>query len=1163
MAKQEVPKSIRASLYIDGKPAQNSIKNVEQVARTLRKELNGLTIGTAEWSAKMNQLKVHQATLRNIQNEVRGVGGAFGWLKTEVGKFGTLAAGYLGFQFVTSQFQNIIASNAKLSDSLADIRRVAGLTEDEVRRLDKSFSELDTRTSKTGLREIAVVAGKLGIAKNDILGFVEATDMLVVALGDELGNADQVTTQLGKILNVFDGQVNGDNITRLGNAMVKLANDGVATAGFVSDFTQRVSGMAKTAGMSLGATLGLAAGLEEMGARTESSATAIQKLLVTMGQDLPAAAKVAGVPVKEFTALFAKAPEEALLRYAEGLTQNKAAFSEIAVAFKDAGEEGVRVVETITKLGERADFMRTKFEDGTVALEGYNEIQDAFALKNDTLGAKVEKLGKSFYKMITNKTVTNFFISLVDGAIKAVDWIERNSKSIANFTKVLITAVVAWNAYNLAVKISTATLMTSRTATISAALAKAILTGNTVKMIQAMRLLNLAIKANPIGLLVAVVVAAATAFILFNKQVSDATKIQNNLTNAQLEAEKATIAERQAIDRAQKTLTDDRINRDKKLESVKALRDIMPNVLRDYSDEEILAGKATAAIRKQTESILEQAKARAYSDKITSLESERIDLLDKQQKGWAGSTMGERLKAGFATGVASTEQAYLENLAKEIASREAQIKSLEETMSGKRATPASPFALGGDVDPFGRRVSTPFNEILYQEPGETPTGRPAGGGGDKDKEAKEKAAKIKKEQEDLRAALKKNMDDIYIDSLLGAEKELAQLDQKYDAMREKAHGNKDILKQIDDQYNAEFINLLKKTTDVAEEEAAKRSVAEAEAFEKIEIAGMPQRERELQQMRDYYAELIKMANDYGFDVSAIMAKWNEEEAKLKAGWAKDDAEKADQTALEERDKKYSWAVDSAKLVSDTVFTIGDNNRRAELDASLANIERQRESELSNKNLTEEQKLAINKKFDAKVKAEKTKAFKADQRAAISQAIINGLIGAGQLWIKPGFPAAIPLAAMLAAQTAANVAVIASQKAPAYAFGGFSNEDPAGYVSKATLFNNSASGRPFVAGEAGREWIAPSWMLSSPKYANVIGMLEAARQEKRYFAGGGSTEVTGNTGSTTNSNEKMEALMAETITELRKIKELRVVLEYKTFEEFKAEIEYSRYMQGRK
>src|SRR5690606_110966 len=215
-----------------------------------------------EWNAKMRELKVHQATLAGIRKEVNGVAGAFGWLKTELGKFGTQAVGYLGSQIVTSHLQNIISHTAKLSDSLADIRRVAGLTEDEVRKLDKSFGELDTRTSKAGLREIAQVAGRLGVAKDDILGFVEATDMLVVALGDELGNADQITTQLGKILNVFDGEVNGDNITRLGNAMVKLANDGVASAGFISDFAQRVSGMAKTAGMGLGATLGLAAGIE-------------------------------------------------------------------------------------------------------------------------------------------------------------------------------------------------------------------------------------------------------------------------------------------------------------------------------------------------------------------------------------------------------------------------------------------------------------------------------------------------------------------------------------------------------------------------------------------------------------------------------------------------------------------------------------------------------------------------------------------------------------------------------------------------------------------------------------------------------------------------------------------------------------------------------------
>src|SRR6185437_7555529 len=156
-------------------------------------------------------------------------------------QFGVLAASYLGFQFITTQFQNIIKGAGALSDQLADLRRVSGLTADEALMLNSALGKIDTRTSVTNLRAIALVAGKLGVAKDDIFGFTKAVDRLVVALGDELGNADEITTQLGKILNVFDGKITGDNITHLGNAIVDLANKGVATGGFIVDFAQRLS----------------------------------------------------------------------------------------------------------------------------------------------------------------------------------------------------------------------------------------------------------------------------------------------------------------------------------------------------------------------------------------------------------------------------------------------------------------------------------------------------------------------------------------------------------------------------------------------------------------------------------------------------------------------------------------------------------------------------------------------------------------------------------------------------------------------------------------------------------------------------------------------------------------------------------------------------------
>ncbi len=126
----------------------------------------------------------------------------------------------------------MVTGAGKLSDQLADLRRVTGLTADQANQLNESLLKIDSRTSADGLREIAIIAGKLGVAKEDILGFTEAVNKLVVALGDELGDADQITTQLGKILNVFDGEITGDNISKLGNAIVDLANKGVATGAF-------------------------------------------------------------------------------------------------------------------------------------------------------------------------------------------------------------------------------------------------------------------------------------------------------------------------------------------------------------------------------------------------------------------------------------------------------------------------------------------------------------------------------------------------------------------------------------------------------------------------------------------------------------------------------------------------------------------------------------------------------------------------------------------------------------------------------------------------------------------------------------------------------------------------------------------------------------------
>lgn len=119
----------------------------------------------------------------------------------------------------------------------------------------------------------------------------------------------------------------------------------------------------------------------------------------------------------------------------------------------------------------------------------------------------------------------------------------------------------------------------------------------------------------------------------------------------------------------------------------------------------------------------------------------------------------------------------------------------------------------------------------------------------------------------------------------------------------------------------------------------------------------------------------------------------------------------------------------------------------------------------------------------------------------------------------------------------------STKANKYAVGGSTDQPPGGYVSQSTLFRNSASGRPFVAGEAGREWIAPNWMVQSPRYANIISMLEGARQEKRAYAAGGFNTGNGNTPGTVYDNSELVQEMRLT---RQAIQDQQVILNYHYF-----------------
>jgi len=103
------------------------------------------------------------------------------------------------------------------------------------------------------------------------------------------------------------------------------------------------------------------------------------------------------------------------------------------------------------------------------------------------------------------------------------------------------------------------------------------------------------------------------------------------------------------------------------------------------------------------------------------------------------------------------------------------------------------------------------------------------------------------------------------------------------------------------------------------------------------------------------------------------------------------------------------------------------------------LDKERERELSNKNLTEDQKNAINERYAKKEAALKNDAFKKEQNASAVQALINGALGITKTFAVMGFtPPAWVAAAALAAETLIEIAVIKSAKPPEFYDGGYTS-----------------------------------------------------------------------------------------------------------------------------
>lgn len=429
-------------------------KKLTDAARKLSDPLGKNKKRFQELSAKIgtntDKLKKMDAAMGRSFRNVGNYSGAIGRLRGGFVAMGAaIAAGIIAFRTFTRLVGGSVKKLVDFDEGMADVAKTTDLTADQIARLTDELKKLDTPTSINGLLAIAEAGGRLGVAEKDLLGFIEVTDKVVVALGDVLGtDPEAIGRSLGKVASLFkvdEAFGIAEAINKVGSSLNELGAQTKATEPFLIDFALRLGGIAPLADIAIEDVLGLAATLDELGQPAETAATAIGNLLLKLGKDVPTFAEIAGVSIDEFSSILREDANEALILVFEQVGKTGKGLENLAGVLQDAGIEGRRASQIVGVLANNTDLLRKNQDLATKAFEEGTSLTEEFNLKSETLGATFSKLAKVFTNKLLSTGLIDFLTnvvnlltpakSLTDQFLNMREEFEKNEKETDNLVR--------------------------------------------------------------------------------------------------------------------------------------------------------------------------------------------------------------------------------------------------------------------------------------------------------------------------------------------------------------------------------------------------------------------------------------------------------------------------------------------------------------------------------------------------------------------------------------------------------------------------------------------------------------------------------------------------------------------------------------------------------
>jgi TP901 family phage tail tape measure protein len=553
----------------------------------------------------------------------------------------------------------------EFEDKLSDIGKTTGLQGKELTKFGDDILQmsLKTRSSIDDLATISEIGGRLGIAKKDLKAFTISANEFAVALGGDFsGGVEQAITQFGKVNALFKDTKNLDIATALkksGSAFNALSAKGVNVEG-LTDFSLRVGALPEAMRPSLASSAALGATLQKAGVDAQIASSGFSNFITKAAQNLPAFASQMKMSTNEARNLLNTDTAGFFAKFAESMKGMPA--DKMAVQLKNLGLNSLEVQKAVgamagstDKYNELLKISNDQMKDGTSIGKEYNT-------KNNNTAGQMAKLKNNMMALAI--TVGNALLPVINELVSALmpylsamgKWMSRNKGTVK--TIVLIAA-----------SISALSLAISGVSFVIGVFQKAMAVGKI-----AMAGFNLVMSMNPIGLVVAGIVALSVAVYALSKAFRTSTVAEQVNADVRERALEKTAEQRAEMQILFNTLRNAKQGTDQYKNALQKINDMSPGLVEKYKLQEKNIRNIAAAEKDLAAQIMKRAESEARAELLKESVKKQMAIMEGRD-----NTLNENILSFFGADKyvkssqiirAGAEQARQQELSKQIAAEQ-------------------------------------------------------------------------------------------------------------------------------------------------------------------------------------------------------------------------------------------------------------------------------------------------------------------------------------------------------------------------------------------------------------------------------------------------------------------------------------------------------------